>query len=107
MYVLWKVVTVTVVREENLTRTMATSLCTPSYSNFLNLNNGTQLSHHNHKLNSSLHFTPRSRFRFNTKISCSNNDDTTKPQQPQSQSIQLYSQIEKFVSFFPSLLSLL
>ncbi|WJX87600.1 hypothetical protein P8452_69771 [Trifolium repens] len=77
---------------------MATSLCTPSYSNFRNLNNGTQLSHHNHKLNSSLHFTPRSRFRFNTKISCSNNDDTTKPQQPQSQSIQLYSQIEKLVT---------
>jgi len=75
---------------------MATSLCTPSYSNFLNLNNGTQLSHH--KLNSFVHYTPR--FRFNTKISCSNNNnnDTTKPQQSQSQSIQLYSQIEKLVT---------
>ncbi|KAK2354554.1 initiation factor 4F subunit [Trifolium repens] len=73
---------------------MATSLCTPSYSNSLILR--TQQSHH--KLNSFVHFTPR--FRFNTKISCSNNNnnDTTKPQQSQSQSIQLYSQIEKLVT---------
>ncbi|GAU40612.1 hypothetical protein TSUD_189890 [Trifolium subterraneum] len=79
---------------------MATSLCTPSYSNSLKF---TTLQQSHHKLNSSFaHFTPR--FRFNTKISCNstttnnNNDDTTKPQKPQSQSIQLYSQIEKLVT---------
>lgn len=85
---------------------MSTLLWTPSlYSVKLNFNGGRQSSQNlltNSSSSSSAHFR-RTHRRFtiscNSSSSSSNDDDTTKPQsQSQSQSIQLYSQIERLVT---------
>ncbi|CAJ1942109.1 unnamed protein product [Sphenostylis stenocarpa] len=73
---------------------MATSLCTPTYS--LKLNSYTS---HSHKLNakSSVHY--RRRFDTATRICCASNnfndDNNIKQQRPQSEAIQVYTQIER------------
>jgi len=83
---------------------MATSLCAPTYSFKLNF-----YTAHSHRLNakSSLHY--RRRFGTTTTIFCSSsnlNDDNNQQQRPQSEAIQVYSQIERFfpvylkISFF-------
>lgn len=79
---------------------MATSLCASTYSLKLNF-----YTAHSHKLNakSSVHYSPR--FGTATRICCASNnfndDNVSKQQRPQSEAIQVYTQIERF---FPKIL---
>lgn len=83
---------------------MSTLLWTPSlYSVKLNFNGGRQSSQKllnaNSSSSSSAHFRrTHRRFTISCNSSSSNDDDSTKPQS-QSQSIQLYSQIERSFLF--------